>query len=76
MLCQKASAKMGVSGGWYNTKWNDNELVMWKGGLYVPIDYGFGFCNGLPTHKAIIRDIHAYNSIVHVRLSEIEYVND
>lgn len=70
MMCQRASYKIDMVGGWRFVRWNDDELVSWRNGKFVPIDYRFGFRKGEATHLAIIHDLKA-NSEYTVRLSEI-----
>lgn len=71
LLCQKASFKQHFSRAWWQTKWNDDELVSWNGSKYVPIDYRFGFQKGTPRHLAIVHDLKADCEYT-ILLSEIE----
>lgn len=70
ILCQKASFKTDLSGGWRAVRWNDEELVAWRGAKFVPIDYRFGFQKGEATHLAILHDLRA-NAEYTVRLAEV-----
>lgn len=70
-LCQRASFKTGYAGAWWAAKWDDEELVYWKGEQFVPVDYQFGFRKGNPTHQAILHDLKA-NAVYIAPLSEIE----
>lgn len=58
-MCQKASFKQHLSGAWWRTHWNPEELVKYQGKLFVPIDYRFGFEKGNPRHLAILHDLEA-----------------
>lgn len=69
-MCQKASFKTDVAGSWQFVRWNDDELVAWRGAKFVPIDYRFGFRKGEATHLAILHDLRA-NAEYTVRLSEV-----
>ena len=70
-LCQRASFKTDSSGAWWKTEWNREELVRWKGSLYVPVDYRFGFRKGKALHTAILHDLKA-NTEYTVLLAEVE----
>ncbi len=70
-MCQRASFKTDMAGSWQFVRWNDNELVVWRGAKFVPIDYRFGFRKGEATHLAILHDLRA-NAEYTVRLSEVE----
>lgn len=73
-MCQKASFKTDVAGSWQFVRWNDDELVAWRGGKFVPIDYRFGFRKGEATHLAILHDLKA-NTEYTVRLAEVALVS-
>lgn len=73
-MCQKASFKIDMVGGWQFVRWNDDELVAWRGAKFVPIDYRFGFRKGEATHLAILHDLRA-NAEYTVRLSEVVLVS-
>ena len=69
-MCQKASFKTDYAGAWWNVRWNDEELVIWNGDKYVPVDYRFGFRNGNATHVAIIHSLKS-NAEYHTPLKQI-----
>lgn len=74
-MCQKASFKTDMVGGWQFVRWNDDELVAWRGAKFVPIDYRFGFRKGEATHLAILHDLRA-NAEYTVRLSEVKKISN
>ena len=74
-LCQKASLKTDYAGVWWAVKWNESDLVRWRGGLYVPVDYKFNFQHGVPQHTAILHDTESY-SVINARLAEVEGVKE
>ena len=73
-MCQKASVKIDMVGGWQFVRWNDDELVAWRGAKFVPIDYRFGFRKGEATHLAILHDLRA-NAEYTVRLAEVARIS-
>ncbi len=73
-MCQKASFKTDMVGGWQFVRWNDDELVAWRGAKFVPIDYRFGFQKGEATHLAILHDLRA-NAEYAVRLAEVARIS-
>ena len=70
-LCQLASFKTDFAGAWWAARWNPEELVRWRGDLYVPMDYRFGFRKGEVTGVAILHSLRAYSEY-HVPLHEVE----
>ena len=34
-MCQKASFKTDMVGGWQFVRWNDDELVAWRGAKFM-----------------------------------------
>ena len=70
-MCQKASFRMDWAGAWWSVHWNEDELVLWKGSRYLPVDYRFGFVKGQATHLAILHDLKA-NAEYTVRLEEVK----
>ena len=70
-LCQTASFKTDFAGAWWAVHWNESELVRWRGNLYVPVDYRFGFRRGEVTGVAILHDPTAYAEY-HAPLHEVE----
>lgn len=69
--CQLASYKTDTAGAWWAVKWREDELVRWRGELYVPVDYMFGFKGGNVTGVAILHSTKT-NSVVHAMLKEVE----
>jgi hypothetical protein len=69
-LCQRASLKADP-GAWWAASWDERELVRWRDGLYVPVDYRFGFQRGEITGVAILHDLKAHAEY-HVPLREVE----
>lgn len=70
-LCQTASFKTDFAGAWWAVRWNPEELVRWRGSLYVPVDYRFGFRKGEVTGVAILHSPYAHSEY-HVPLREVE----
>lgn len=70
-LCQRASYKEAYAGAWWEVKWDDTELVRWRGDLYVPFDYRFGFQAGAVTGVAILHSTRTH-SVVEAALKEVE----
>ena len=70
-LCQRASYKEAYAGAWWAVKWDDTELVRWRGDLYVPFDYRFGFQSGTVTGVAILHSTRTH-SVVEAALKEVE----
>lgn len=73
--CQIASYKTDTAGAWWAVDWNKDELVQWRGELYVPVDYMFGFKGGNVTGIAILHSTKT-NSEVHAALREVEGTKD
>ena len=73
--CQLASYKTDTAGAWWAVKWSEDELVRWRGELYVPVDYMFGFKGGNVTGIAILHSTKT-NSEVHAALREVEDTKD
>ena len=73
--CQLASYKTDTAGAWWAVKWSEDELVRWRGELYVPVDYRFGFKGGNVTGIAILHSTKT-NSEVHAALREVEDTKD
>ena len=73
--CQLASYKTDTAGAWWAVKWSEYELVRWRGELYVPVDYMFGFKGGNVTGIAILHSTKT-NSEVHAALREVEDTKD
>lgn len=73
--CQLASYKTDAAGAWWAVKWSEDELVRWRGELYVPVDYMFGFKGGNVTGVAILHSTKT-NSEVHAMLKEVEEANE
>lgn len=73
--CQFASYKTNTVGAWWAVKWSKDELVRWRGELYVPVDYMFGFKGGNVTGVAILHSTKT-NSVVHAALREVEDIGD
>jgi hypothetical protein len=73
--CQLASYKTDTAGAWWTVDWSEDELVGWRGELYVPVDYMFGFKGGNVTGVAIMHSTKA-NSVVHAMLKEVEDTKD
>ena len=69
--CQLASYKTDFAGAWWAVQWDENDLVRWRGDLYVPVDYMFGFRQGNVTGVAILHSVRT-NSVVHAALREVE----
>ena len=69
--CQLASFKTDYMGTWWAVKWDETDLVRWRGELYVPVDYMFGFKSGNVTGVAILHSTKA-NSVVYAALREVE----
>lgn len=74
-LCQQASYKTGSTGVWWKVRWNSDELVLFRGTRYVPVDYRFGFTDGSPRHIAILHDMKS-NTEYQALLSEVEPVKE
>lgn len=70
-LCQQASLKTDYAGVWWAVKWDEGDLVRYKGDLYVPVDYRFNFQHGVPQHTAILHSVKS-NSVQDARLAEVE----
>lgn len=70
-LCQRASCKPGYATAWWTANWETDDLVRWKGDLYVPYDFRFGFRKGDATGIAMIRSTRTHNAI-DVPLKEVE----
>lgn len=70
-LCQRASCKDGYALAWWTAKWESGDLVRWKGDLYVPFDYRFGFHKGKATGVAIIRSVKTH-CVYDAPLREVE----
>ena len=73
--CQLASYKTNAAGAWWAVEWGKDELVRWRGELYVPVDYMFGFKDGDVTGIAILHSTKT-NSVVHAMLKEVEETKD
>ena len=73
--CQLASFKTDYMGTWWAVKWDETDLVRWRGELYVPVDYMFGFKQGNVTGVAILHSTKT-NSVVHAMLKEVEETKD
>lgn len=58
-LCQRASYKEAYAGAWWAVKWDETELVRYKGDLYVPFDYRFGFQAGNVTGVGYLQEADA-----------------
>lgn len=70
-LCQRASLKTDYAGVWWAVNWDESDLVRWRGGLYVPFDYRFGFKAGTVTGVAILHSTRTH-SVVEAALKEVE----
>lgn len=70
-MCRKASMRVKTPGAHRAVSRNADELVRWRGDLYVPVDYRFNFSLGVPQHTAILC-CPTINSLVHVPLKEVE----
>lgn len=73
--CQIASYKTDTAGTWWAVDWKKDELVRWRGELYVPVDYMFGFKGGNVTGIAILHSTKT-NSELHALLKEVEDTRD
>lgn len=69
--CQLASYKTDYVGAWWAVKWDEKDLVRWRGDLYVPVDYMFGFKQGNATGIAILHSVKT-NCVVNAALAEVE----
>ncbi len=70
-LCQRASYKDGYVLAWWTAKWESADLVRWKGDLYVPYDYRFGFRDGNATGIAMLRSTRTH-CVYDAPISEVE----
>lgn len=69
--CQLASYKTDYAGAWWAVKWDEKDLVRWRGDLFIPMDFRFGFLQGNATNIAILHSPKT-NSVVNAALKEVE----
>lgn len=70
-LCQRASHKEAYAGAWWAANWDKSDLVRWRGDLYIPYDYRFGFQAGSVTGVAILHSARTCSAF-EAPLKEVE----
>lgn len=67
--CRDASVIMGT-GAWWEIKWKPENLVKFRGDMYIPVDYQFGFKGGNITGVAVLQSTKS-NSVVYAALKDV-----
>lgn len=55
--CGAISVKLAIYGAWWAVNWDANELVKYKGGIYIPYSLRLNYSKGKEVYVAILHDL-------------------